>query len=78
MLPPAECGGCDDPRAIALPLDVTEPTQVANAVRDTLSRFGAIDLLVNNAGYGYPDAVEEVSEADIRSLFETTSWVLLR
>jgi NAD(P)-dependent dehydrogenase (short-subunit alcohol dehydrogenase family) len=41
---------------VALPLDVTERAQIANAIRETEARFDAIDVLVNNAGYGYRDA----------------------
>jgi NAD(P)-dependent dehydrogenase (short-subunit alcohol dehydrogenase family) len=66
-----------EPWAIALSLDVTQPAQIASAVRDTISRFGAIDVLVNNAGYGYRGAVEEASEADIRDLFETNFFGLV-
>ena len=35
------------------------------------SRFGGVDVLVNNAGYGYRAAVEEADDADIRQLFVT-------
>ncbi len=63
--------------AIALPLDVTNSGQIESAVRETEKRFGAIDVLVNNAGYGYRGAVEEADEADIRALFETNFFGLL-
>lgn len=62
-------------QALALPLDVTQPTQIAGAVQTTLTRFGAIDVLVNNAGYGYRVAVEEADNANIRLQFETNFWV---
>jgi NAD(P)-dependent dehydrogenase (short-subunit alcohol dehydrogenase family) len=58
-------------RALALPLDVTVPDQVAAAVRQARDRFGAVDVLVNNAGYGYRAAVEEADEADVQQLFAT-------
>jgi NAD(P)-dependent dehydrogenase (short-subunit alcohol dehydrogenase family) len=58
-------------RVLAVALDVTQPAQIAAAVRQALDRFGAIDVLVNNAGYGYRAAVEEGDDADIRTLFET-------
>jgi len=57
--------------ALALPLDVTDPAQVAEAVRATEERFGGVDVLVNNAGYGYRAAVEEGDDADVRRLFDT-------
>jgi NAD(P)-dependent dehydrogenase (short-subunit alcohol dehydrogenase family) len=58
-------------RVLALPLDVTDPRQVTDAVRRAEDTFGAIDVLVNNAGYGYRAAVEEGDDSDIRTLFET-------
>jgi NAD(P)-dependent dehydrogenase (short-subunit alcohol dehydrogenase family) len=58
-------------RVLALPLDVTDPAQVTAAVRQAEERFGGIDVLVNNAGYGYRAAVEEGDDSEIRALFET-------
>jgi NAD(P)-dependent dehydrogenase (short-subunit alcohol dehydrogenase family) len=52
-------------------LDVTNPEQVASTVRQAQERFGGIDVLVNNAGYGYRAAVEEGDDAEVRTLFET-------
>jgi NAD(P)-dependent dehydrogenase (short-subunit alcohol dehydrogenase family) len=57
--------------ALAVALDVTDPAQVIDAVKQAEQRFGQIDVLVNNAGYGYRAAVEEGGEADIRRLFDT-------
>ncbi|WP_160668588.1 oxidoreductase [Pseudarthrobacter sp. ATCC 49987] len=57
--------------ALALPLDVTDRAQITGAVEQARARFGGIDVLVNNAGYGYRAAVEEADDADIRQLFDT-------
>ena len=58
-------------RVLPAALDVTDPVQVADVVRQAEERFGSIDVLVNNAGYGYRAAVEEGDDADVRALFET-------
>jgi NAD(P)-dependent dehydrogenase (short-subunit alcohol dehydrogenase family) len=58
-------------RVLAVALDVNKPEQVASAVQQAEQRFGGVDVLVNNAGYGYRSAVEEGDDADIRTLFET-------
>ena len=57
--------------ALALSLDVTDMAQIASAARAAQERFGGIDVLVNNAGYGYRAAVEEGDDADIHRLFAT-------
>jgi NAD(P)-dependent dehydrogenase (short-subunit alcohol dehydrogenase family) len=58
-------------RVLALSLDVTDTAQITNAVGQAEENFGGIDVLVNNAGYGYRAAVEEGDDPDIRRLFET-------
>jgi NAD(P)-dependent dehydrogenase (short-subunit alcohol dehydrogenase family) len=58
-------------KALALALDVTDQTQVANAVQQAEERFGVVDVLVNNAGYGYRAAVEEGEEPEVAKLFAT-------
>jgi NAD(P)-dependent dehydrogenase (short-subunit alcohol dehydrogenase family) len=58
-------------RALAVALDVTRPDEVAAAVEAAEHRFGAVDVLVNNAGYGYVGAIEEGEEDGVRALFET-------
>ena len=57
--------------ALAVALDVTDHVQVADAVARAGERFGPVDVLVNNAGYGYRAAVEEGDDADVRRLFDT-------
>jgi NAD(P)-dependent dehydrogenase (short-subunit alcohol dehydrogenase family) len=57
--------------ALAIALDVTDDAQVAAAVAAADERFGGIDVLVNNAGYGYRAAIEEGDDDDVRRLFDT-------
>lgn len=57
--------------ALALSLDVTDQTQVRNTVRQAEERFEHVDVLVNNAGYGYRAAVEEGEEPEVATLFAT-------
>jgi NAD(P)-dependent dehydrogenase (short-subunit alcohol dehydrogenase family) len=67
----ADLAEADTDRVLPLPLDVTDPAQITDAVRQARAKFGGIDVLVNNAGYGYRAAVEEGDDSDIRKLFET-------
>ena len=61
---------------LALDLDVTNATQIAAAVKAAQARFGRIDVLVNNAGYGYQASVEEGEEAQIREMFDANVFGL--
>lgn len=58
-------------RALALELDVTDPTSVTAAVHACERAFGRIDVLVNNAGYGYLAAIEEGEDDAVRTLYDT-------
>ncbi len=65
-----------DANALALKLDVDRPADIAAAIEAAKQKFGRIDVLVNNAGYGYLAAVEEGDDADIRAMFETNFFGL--
>ena len=57
--------------ALSVPLDVRNEEQIDSAVAAARQHFGAVDVLVNNAGYGYRAAVEEGEPEAIRDLFDT-------
>ena len=67
--------GAED-RALALSLDVTERAQIDDAVAQAKAKFGRIDVLVNNAGYGYQASVEEGVESEIRAQFDANVFGL--
>lgn len=56
---------------LVLKLDVTNQDQIDAAIKATTDHFGAVDVLVNNAGYGYLAAIEEGEDVEMRALFET-------
>ncbi len=62
--------------ALSLALDVTDPKQVRAAVKAAEEHFGNIDVLVNNAGYGYLSAIEEGEDSEIRDMFEVNFFGL--
>lgn len=63
-------------RALALALDVTDAGQVTAAVAAAKDRFGRIDVLVNNAGYGYQSSVEEGEDDKVRAQFDANVFGL--
>jgi NAD(P)-dependent dehydrogenase (short-subunit alcohol dehydrogenase family) len=65
-------------RVLVLKLDVTNAAEAADAVKKAETTFGSIDVLVNNAGYGYVGAVEESEEDEIRAIIETNFFGLER
>lgn len=71
---PAQLAGLGDGRPgrlVTAPLDVTDETQARDAVAAAIDAFGALDVLVNNAGYGDIGSVEDTSLASYRRQIET-------
>jgi NAD(P)-dependent dehydrogenase (short-subunit alcohol dehydrogenase family) len=58
-------------------LDVTDEAQARAAVQAALDKFGRIDVLVNNAGFGLLGAVEESADKDVRRMYDTNVFGLL-
>jgi len=67
----------ESPALLPVALDVTDEAQAKAAVAAGLARFGRIDVLVNNAGFGLLGAVEESSDADVRRMYDTNVFGLL-
>jgi len=67
-------------RVAALPLDVSDRAQVFETMAEGVARFGRLDVIVNNAGYGHVGMVEEVTEADARAQMDVNFfgalWVI--
>ena len=61
------------PPSIPLSLDVTDASQIQKCVDTMIKNFEKIDVLVNNAGYGYLSAIEEGESQEVKNLFENIS-----
>ncbi len=68
--------GADNDRLLTLALDVADAAQAREAVAQAIARFGAIDVLVNNAGYGHLGYFEETTDADIQAQYATNVFGL--
>lgn len=55
----------------AIKMDVNNSAEISDAVKKAIDRFGRIDVLINNAGYGIVGAVEETPEGELRAQMET-------
>jgi NAD(P)-dependent dehydrogenase (short-subunit alcohol dehydrogenase family) len=67
----------NSPALLSVALDVTDEAQAKAAVQAALEKFGRIDVLVNNAGFGLLGAIEESSDADVRRMYDTNVFGLL-
>ncbi|MBD2107020.1 oxidoreductase [Nodosilinea sp. FACHB-13] len=66
-----------NPNALTLSLDITDEAQVQAAVVAGLERFGQIDVLVNNAGFGILGGIEETSAQEVERVYRTNVFGLL-
>ena len=60
--------------SLVLALDVSNEDSIRSAVADSIEKFGTIDVLVNNAGYGYRSAIEESEWNEIERLFQVNCY----
>jgi NAD(P)-dependent dehydrogenase (short-subunit alcohol dehydrogenase family) len=67
----------EHPRLLAQPLDVTDERQAREAAAAAMARFGRIDVLLNNAGFGLLGAVEEATAEEVERLYRTNVFGLL-
>jgi NADP-dependent 3-hydroxy acid dehydrogenase YdfG len=65
------------PHLLAVRLDVTQETQAHTAAEAAVTRFGQIDILLNNAGFGLLGAVEETTQEEVARLYATNVFGLL-
>ncbi|CAL1707777.1 unnamed protein product [Somion occarium] len=59
---------------LAIPLDVTNQSQIKNAFEETKKHFGQLDVVVNNAGYGLSSEIETTPEDEARRQVEVLLW----
>jgi NAD(P)-dependent dehydrogenase (short-subunit alcohol dehydrogenase family) len=67
----------EHPNLLTVALDVTNEAQAAAAAKAAISRFGRIDILLNNAGFGLMGAAEEASAAEVEAVYRTNVFGLL-
>jgi short-subunit dehydrogenase len=65
-------------KAFGLTMDVTKPTEIEKAYNTIKDMFGQIDVLVNNAGFGFAGAIEETSNEETRAIFEANFFGTLQ
>ncbi len=68
--------GPNSGQLLSIGLDVTDGSEVRRAVDTAVSKFGTIDVLMNNAGYGHMGYFEETTDADARAQYETNVFGL--
>lgn len=71
----------DTSQLLILEVDLADERRVADAVAATKERFGGLDVVVNNAGYGFLAAIEEVTDREARDMFDVQIfgvWNVLR
>ena len=70
-------GFTDKDRFLPMAVDLNNPDGINDSIQQTLTAFGRIDVVVNNAGYGMAGVVEEITEQDIRNIFNVNVFAII-
>jgi NAD(P)-dependent dehydrogenase (short-subunit alcohol dehydrogenase family) len=62
---------------LPLAVDVKNESSVEKAIKETVTHFGSIDVVVNNAGYGLTGSLEELSDEEVRQNFDINVFGVL-
>lgn len=62
---------------LPLSVDLKNEASIEKAIKDTVSKFGAIDVVVNNAGYGLTGSIEELTDEEVRQNFDVNVFGVL-
>ena len=65
------------PQAELLEIDITDDQALDTLVADLYLRYGKIDVLINNAGYGIFEEFDQISDQDIHQMFEVNTFALM-
>lgn len=65
-------------KAFAVTLDITKPENISEVFTTIKSKFGKVDVLVNNAGFGLAGAIEETSLEETKAVFEANFFGALQ
>ena len=65
------------PQAECIGLDITDSSAVQKLVEELIQRYGKIDVLVNNAGYGIFEEFDQITNEQIHAMFEVNTFALM-
>ena len=65
------------PHAELIEIDITDDSALETLVADLYLRYGKIDVLINNAGYGIFEEFDQISDKDIHQMFEVNTFALM-
>lgn len=66
------------PQTECIGINITDPSAVQQLVEELYQRYGQIDILVNNAGYGIFEAFDNISDQQVREMFEVNTFALMQ
>jgi len=66
------------PQTECIGIDITDPSAVQQLVEELTQRYGQIDVLVNNAGYGIFEEFDSISDQQVREMFEVNTFALMQ